>query len=84
MSEFSAAHSGRERGGYVYEIRHRGHKVAELWHDFRGEEPHIRISSLAEWTPFEKILEGGGPEPLRLSTEGEALLSEYLSRHRAY
>lgn len=41
----------------------------------------IRRSWLgADWEEFENILEGGGPEPLRVSDWGADLLSKYLAQ----
>jgi hypothetical protein len=88
MSDFEVLHRGRVSpepfSGYLYEIRRADEKVAELTHNHRGEEYCIRAGSFGSWEPFENILEGGGPQPLRVTSAGAALLSDYLSKHRPY
>lgn len=78
-SVFEVVHRGRDRGGYLYEIRRDGRAVAELWHNHRNEDHMARRSTLgAVWEDFEDILEGGGPEPLSVSATGTTLLLRYL------
>lgn len=81
MILFEVIHRGRERSGYLYEIRKDGRRVVELWHNNRGEEHMIRRSWLgASWEEFENILEGGGPQPVRVSAWEAELLSKYLDQ----
>jgi hypothetical protein len=81
MSGFEVVHRGRDRGGYLYLIQSSGRAVAELWHNHRGEEHMIKRSSLGgQWEGFENILDGGGPEPLRVSAWGAEVLSKYLAQ----
>lgn len=88
MPDFEVVHRGRVStepfSGYLYEIRQADRKVAELTHNHRGEEYYIRAGGLGSWEPFEDILEGGGARPLRVTSAGAALLSNYLSNHRPY
>ncbi|MBI3677219.1 MAG: hypothetical protein HY243_11465 [Proteobacteria bacterium] len=64
-------------GDYVYEISRDGRKVAELSHNHRGEDFFLRLT-LGDWLPVEKILTGGGPEPLKITEPGTKLLEELL------
>jgi hypothetical protein len=65
---------------YVYEVRKNGRRVAKIRHNARGEDFEFRMSSLGEWESCDPMIEGGGPEPLRLTTEGERLISERSAR----
>lgn len=84
MSAFEVIRKGR--GGeaafasYLYEIRRDGRKVAEFRHSYRNEDYEIRRSSLDQWEEFDDILEGGGPQPLRVSASGGDALSQYLAK----
>lgn len=84
MSVFEVIRRGRDGdkafAPYLYEIRQDGRKVAEFRHNHRGEDHAIRRSSLARWEEFDDILEGGGPEPLRVSASGADALSRYLAK----
>lgn len=81
MNTFEIIHRGRaDHGGYLYEVRKNGRRVAEVRHNHRGEEFEIRVSSLGDWEPCEPIIDGGGPEPLRLTYDGAALLLKHLAR----
>lgn len=84
MVGFEVIYNGRVSddpfSNYLFEIRRAGHRVAELQHNFRGEDHHIRVGAFGEWEPFDGILEGGGPQPLRLSVDGAAHLERRLSQ----
>lgn len=83
MSDFEVIHRGRESDAafarHLYEIRKNGRKVAEFSHSYRNEDRAIRRSSLDRWENFESILEGGGPQPLRVSAIGMVILTKYLA-----
>jgi hypothetical protein len=80
VPDFEVIHRKREAdGSYLFEIRQDGRKVAEIKHNHRGEDHYIRRSSLRAWEEFDDVLEGGGPEPLRLGKAGRDLLIRYLA-----
>lgn len=82
MRDFEVIHRGRDASGsYLYEIRENGRKVADIQHNHKGEEYFIRRSSLHEWREFDDVLEGGGPEPLRISASGVDRLSVFLAEN---
>jgi hypothetical protein len=82
MPHFDVIQRGRDASGsYVFEIYESGRKVAELKHNHRGEDVYIRRSSLSGWEEFDDVLEGGGPEQLRLSNTGRDLLTKYLAEN---
>jgi hypothetical protein len=69
-------------GHYRYEI-YRGYvRVARYWHDHRGEEHGIEfLDGTREAWPVGRMidfLQGGGPEPLRLSPAAVAWLEQRL------
>lgn len=82
MAEFESIHRDRATGdppsSYIYEIRRNGVRIAELRHNHRGEEFFIRVGSMGKWEPFDDVLEGGGSEPLRMTTAGTAILKRRL------
>lgn len=84
MAEFEVIYNGRVSdepfSNYLFEIRRAGHRVAELQHNYRGEDHHIRVGAFGEWEPFDGILEGGGQKSLRLSIDGAAQLERRLSQ----
>jgi len=84
MSEFEVIRRGRDGAKafapYLYEIRKGGQKIAEYRHSYRNEEHEIRRSSLGQWEEFDDILEGGGPQPLQVSSSGADALSQYLAQ----
>jgi hypothetical protein len=84
MSGFEVIRKGLYRDAaftfYLYEIHEDGRRVAEFRHSHRNEDHQIRRSSLTEWEEFDDILEGGGPQPLRVSASGADALSQYLAK----
>jgi hypothetical protein len=58
-------------GLYTYRIYDGDHLIARYWHDHRGDEHGIEfIDGRSERSPVGRMIdfiEGGGPEPLRLS-----------------
>ena len=74
MATFTVVHAGRESAepfsNYVFDVLVDGQRVAELGHDYRGDEHWIREPG-GEWKALPgRVLAGGGPEPLELSLEG--------------
>jgi len=80
MSRYTVAHAGRENNEpfscYLYEVFRDGRKVAELRHDYRGDEHWLRLLGGSWVTLPERILEGGGPHPLALSKSGTRALDQ--------
>jgi hypothetical protein len=69
---------------YIYRIYDGNRLIAEYWHDQRGDEHGIEfIDGRSEGWPVGRMIEfieGGGPEPLRLTEQAQAYLKERLSR----
>jgi hypothetical protein len=71
-------------GHYVYVIRRDGRAVARYRHDYRGEPVDMRLADgrLVPSPPpglrIGAVLEGGGPEPLRLSAAVIAWLEMHV------
>jgi hypothetical protein len=69
-------------GNYRYIIFQDGHLVAHYWHDFRGDEHGIEfLSGKSEDWPVGRMIdfiEGGGPQPLTLSSAAVAYLQQKL------
>jgi hypothetical protein len=66
-------------GNYPYSVHLGGRKVAVIEHDYRGDEHYVRIPN-GPWQACDKILTGGGPEPLGLTAEGNALISKLIAQ----
>ena len=70
-------------GKYNYRIYSGTRLVARYWHDARGDEHGIDfLNGTKESWPAGKMIdfiEGGGPQPLRLSAEAVAYLKEQLA-----
>lgn len=64
-------------GDYEYEVFLDGRKVAHFSHDFRGEDPTVRVG--AAWR-FCDLLTGGGGLPMVVTEEGVRVLDEMLGR----
>jgi hypothetical protein len=69
-------------GNYRYNIYKDDHLVAIYWHDFRGDEHGIEFlqgpkedSPVGRMTDF---IEGGGPQPLTLSTRAVSYLNRMI------
>jgi hypothetical protein len=84
MSKFTVTH-GRRDGDepfspYVFEVFFGGLKVAELGHDYRGDEHRIRLPG-REWIELpERVIEGGGPNlPFTLSSAGEKAIERLIA-----
>lgn len=74
MSAYAVVHAGRESGepfaNYLFDVFRDGRTVAELSHDYRGDEHWMRLPG-GRWVALpERIIEGGGPQPLVLSSAG--------------
>lgn len=74
MQAYAVTHAGRENGepfsNYVFDVTIDGRKVAELSHDYRGDAHWMRLPN-GPWIELpERIIEGGGPQPLTLSSAG--------------
>jgi len=73
-------------GPYTYNIYEGDQLVARFWHDYRGDEPDIElfVGRKRDW-PFARMtyfIEGGGPEPLRLSDRAIAYLEACFAEER--
>lgn len=88
MSEYEIAYAQRESSepfsNYLFEVSKAGRKVAELSHDYRGEEHWMRLPG-GPWIAFpegildpERIIKGGGPQKLTLSSAGVRALDQLL------
>lgn len=74
MNRYTVARAGRENSepfsNYLFEVFHDGRKVAELSHDYRGDEHSIRLPGGPWVTLPKRIIEGGGPQSIALSNAG--------------
>jgi len=72
---------------YTYRIYDDERLIARYWHDFRGDEHEINfIDGKNERWPVGRMIdfvEGGGPEPLRLSERAVAYLDRKIRNQRA-
>lgn len=78
MSSFTVRHDGRDGeqpfSNYLYAILKDDRLVAQVSHTYRGDEHFIRLVG-GEWRELpERIVDGGGPEPLRLTKSGNRLI----------
>src|SRR4051812_34031449 len=66
----------RSFGEYTYRIYDGDRLIAKYWHDHRGDEHGIEFTyGRTESWPVARMIEfieGGGPEPLRLSERAQA------------
>lgn len=83
MSTYIVVHSGRESAepfsNYLFEVTSNGLKVAELSHDYRGDEHWMRLPEGPWITLPHRIIVGGGPQPLAISSTGVKILNRLLS-----
>jgi len=74
MSRYTVTHAGRENcepfSNYLFDVFRDGCKVAELSHDYRGDEHWLRLPGGRWMTLPNRIIEGGGPQTLALSSAG--------------
>lgn len=70
-------------GEYTYRIYDGARLIARYWHDHRGDEHCIEFTDgRSEGWPVGRMIEfieGGGPEPLRLSERAQAYLKKRQS-----
>ena len=83
MSRFTITHAGRDSSepfsNYLFDVSYDGRKVAELGHDYRGDEHWMRLPG-GPWVSLaERVIEGGGPQPLTLSPTGERALENLIA-----
>jgi hypothetical protein len=73
-------HGRDSSGNYRYRIYKDGALVAHYWHDYRGDEHGIEfVKGTGEHGPVGRMtdfLEGGGPEPLKLSERGVTYMDQ--------
>jgi len=69
---------GPEFHDYTYAIVCDGEVVGEFGHDYRNDEKWLTIKGVTQ-TITNDLLEGGGPEPLRVSKAGSTLLDRLLA-----
>jgi len=82
MIRYTVTYAGRESGEpfapYCYEVSRDGRKVAELGHDYRGDEHWMRLPG-GPWIALpERIIEGGGRQPIHLSPGGIKALDDMI------
>lgn len=82
---YKVEHAGRTSssfGAYKYKIFKDDRLVAEYWHDYRGDDHGIKfVNGKEENEPLGRMtdfLEGGGPQPLVLSSKAIAYLDKVL------
>ena len=82
MSRFTITHAGRDGSeqfsNYLFDVFLNGHKVAELSHDYRGDEQWMRLPGGPWISLAERMIEGGGPRPLTLSSAGKQALQNLI------
>lgn len=82
MSRYTVAPAGRENGepfsNYLFDVFRDGHKVAELSHDYRGDEHWMRLPGGSWKTLSDRIIEGGGSQPLALSKAGIEVVDQLV------
>jgi hypothetical protein len=80
MHDFKVIQNERKEsfGNYPYEIHLFGKKIAEIEHDYRGDEYFIRLPN-GPWIETDRILTGGGPEPLGLTPDGVSIVENLIS-----
>jgi hypothetical protein len=73
-------------GPYTYRIYEDDRLVAKYWHDYRGDDHGIEfVTGTVGDFPFPRMtdfIEGGGPEPLRLSDRAVDYLKSLRSLKR--
>ena len=80
MSRYVVRDAGGERepfGDYLYDVFLDGRKVAEISHDYRGDDLAIYVAGQRvdlDWSSFR----GGGPEPVVLGDYAVRKLDEIL------
>lgn len=85
MKKFTVSHAVRDGvdsfSPYVFDVFSDGLKVAELGHDYRGDENWIRVPG-GEWIALpERVVKGGGPNlPLKLSVAGEMAVERLIGK----
>lgn len=82
MHAYVVTHAGRENeesfSNYLFDVTIDGRKVAELGHDYRGDAHWMRLPE-GPWIELpERIIEGGGSQPLALSSAGVAALTNLI------
>jgi len=86
MTRITVAHDGRLThdgrkaeepfANYLYAVFDDGRRVAEVTHTCRGDELSMRLVG-GDWVDAQdRIITGGGPEPVRLTKAGEQLLDK--------
>ncbi|MDB5706966.1 MAG: hypothetical protein JWN66_4082 [Sphingomonas bacterium] len=84
MRKFDISHAGRDGAEpfapYLFDVSSDGRKVAQLGHDYRGDEHWMRLPG-SDWVELpERVLKGGGPGgPLYLSPEGIKAIQRLIS-----
>jgi hypothetical protein len=82
MSTYIVALAGRESAeplsNYLFEVTRNGRKVAELSHDYRGDEHWMRLPEGRWITLPDRIIIGGGSQPLAISSSGVKALDRLL------
>jgi hypothetical protein len=70
-------------GNYTYRIYKSNRLIAHYWHDYRGDEHGVDfVNGMSDLWPVGRMtefLEGGGPQPLRLSQRAVAYLQSKSS-----
>jgi hypothetical protein len=73
-------HERREGfGNYPYSVALNGKIVAEIEHDYRGDAHYVRLPD-GPWCDCDRIIAGGGPEPLALTADGITLISKLIGQ----
>ncbi|MDP2260204.1 MAG: hypothetical protein Q8J89_10865 [Caulobacter sp.] len=83
MGGYTVSHAGRESSEpfsrYLFHVASDGKIVAELSHDYRGEEHWIRRPG-DRWAALpERVIQGGGPAPLTLTSAGVRAVEQLLA-----
>jgi len=81
MSELNVVPARRQRDDfspYLYRVLRGDECVAEISHTYRGDEHFLRKPN-GEWQSSDRLIEGGGAEPLRLSKTGIVAVERLLA-----
>ncbi len=65
-------------GNYVFDVLIDTKLIFQIEHDYRGEDHAMRVPN-GRWEATDRLLQGGGGEPLRLNSTGIDMLKKLIS-----
>lgn len=80
MTDYKIVYRDRAEafGNYKFDVLVGTATIFQIEYTYNGDEHFMRVPN-GEWISTDRLVDGGGPEPLRLNSQGLAIVAKVLA-----